>query len=257
MALALLEDDELERYARQLILKEVGGAGQTALKRARVALVGLGGLGCPAALYLVGAGVGQISLIDDDVVSMSNLPRQILYSAGDIGRPKVKVAAERLSAQNPYVRIDAHQRRLTNADLLQGHDLVLDGSDNFATRLMVNAAAVALGLPLVAGAIGPFDGQFGLFAGHLADQPCYQCFTGAAVDRPGQSCADQGVIGPMAGLMGSLMAFEAMRAIVGFGESAMGRLVIFDGLSGQQRRLTLPKDPACPICSRIPAAIQG
>lgn len=255
--MALLEDDELERYARQLILKDVGGAGQTALKRARVALVGLGGLGCPAALYLVGAGVGHISLFDDDIVSLSNLPRQILYSAEDVGRPKAKVAAERLTALNPHVRIDAHQVRLTDGDLLAGHDLVLDGSDSFDTRLMVNAAAVRLGMPLVAGAIGPFDGQFGVFAGHLAGQPCYQCFTGAAVDRPGQSCADLGVIGPMAGLVGSLMALEAMRVIVGFGENAVGRLMIFDGLSGQQRRLTLPKDPACPICRRTPAAIQG
>jgi adenylyltransferase/sulfurtransferase len=252
-------DDELDRYARQLILKQIGGAGQQALSRARVALVGLGGLGCPAALYLAGAGIGTLTLIDDDIVSLSNLPRQILYTSADIGAPKVEAAARALTAHNPHVEINAHNARLSaeSADRLAGHDLILDGSDSFATRLAVNAAAVRLHIPLVSGAIGPFDGQFGLFEGHRADAPCYQCLIGAAQDRPGQSCAEQGVLGPVAGLIGSLMAFEAIRALTGFGTPARGALTIFDGLSGQSRRLTLPKDPACPICGPTAAAIQG
>lgn len=254
-----LSDDELDRYARQLILKQIGGQGQRALASARIALIGLGGLGCPAALYLAGAGVGALTLIDDDVVSLSNLPRQILYTADEVGQPKVEAAARVLGAHNPHVRVSTHRQRLTaaNADMLAGHDLILDGSDSFATRLVVNAAAVRLRIPLVSGAIGPFDGQFGLFEGHLADAPCYQCLTGAAIDRPGQSCAEQGVIGPMAGMIGSLMALEAMRALIGFGTPARAALTLFDGLSGQSRRLALPKDPACPICGPKAAAIQG
>jgi adenylyltransferase/sulfurtransferase len=253
-------DDALDRYARQLILKQVGGAGQQALASASIALVGLGGLGCPAALYLASAGIGRLTLIDDDIVSLSNLPRQILYTSADIGRAKVEAAAQRLTAQNPHVQITPLNTRITPenaAAILANHSLILDGSDSFKTRLAVNAAAVALKIPLVAGAIGPFDGQFGLFEGHLPDKPCYQCLTGPAVDRPGQSCADQGIIGPTAGLIGSMMAFEAMRALIGFGTPASASLTIFDGLSGQSRRLSLPKDPACPICSPIPAAIQG
>lgn len=247
-------DDELDRYARQLVLKQVGGAGQQALKAARVALVGLGGLGCPAALYLANAGIGQLTLIDDDIVSLSNLPRQILYTSADIGRPKVEAAAQALAARNPHVDIIPMASRITAANaakILGGHHLILDGSDSFKTRLAVNAAAVALKIPLIAGAIGPFDGQFGLFEGHLPEKPCYQCFTGPAIDRPGQSCADQGVIGPTAGIIASLMAFEAMRALICFGTPASASLTIFDGLSGQSRRLSLPKDPACPICSPI------
>jgi adenylyltransferase/sulfurtransferase len=257
-------DDELDRYARQLILKQVGGAGQQSLKAASIALVGLGGLGCPAALYLASAGIGRLTLIDDDVVSLSNLPRQILYTSADIGRAKVDAAADQLAAHNPHIHITPLNIRITPqnaATILAGHDLILDGSDSFKTRLVVNAAAVALKIPLVSGAIGPFDGQFGLFEGHLPDKPCYQCLTGPATDRPGQSCADQGVIGPTAGLIGSLMAFEAMRALIGFGTSASASLTIFDGLTGQSRRLSLPKDPRCPICTPssgpTPAAIQG
>lgn len=247
--MSALSDPELDRYARQLILKELGGAGQLRLSQARVALVGMGGLGCPAALYLAAAGVGQLTLIDDDVVSLDNLQRQILYTSADIGRPKVEAAADRLKALNPHVEMRQVAARLTGDNaraLLSGHDLVLDGSDSFATRLVVNAACVALGLPLVSGSLGSFDAQLGVF--HGPDSACYQCLVGPAEDRPGQSCAEQGVIGPLAGLTGSLMAAEALREIIGFGTSQAGQLLLIDLLSGRQRRVALPRDPGCAIC---------
>jgi adenylyltransferase/sulfurtransferase len=246
-----LSDSELDRYARQLILKELGGAGQLRLRRARVALVGMGGLGCPAALYLAAAGTGHLTLIDDDVVSLDNLQRQVLFTSADIGQPKVEAAAARLAALNPHVEVHQQRQRLTPdnaARLLAGHDLVLDGSDSFATRLAVNAACVALGLPLVSGSLGTFDGQLAVFHGHEADKPCYQCLVGDAEDRAGQSCADRGVIGPLAGLIGSLMAAEALRELTGFGTSQAGQLLLIDLLSGRQRRVRLPRDPGCPIC---------
>lgn len=249
--MADLSDAELDRYARQLILKELGGAGQQRLKAARVALVGMGGLGCPAALYLAAAGVGALTLIDDDVVSLDNLQRQILYTVDDIGRPKVEAAAARLAALNPHVALHPVAARLDTDNapaLLEGHDLILDGSDSFATRLRVNAAAVALRIPLVSGAIGAFDGQVAVFAGHLPQAPCYQCFTGPAIDRPGMSCADQGVLGPTAGIIGAFMAQEALRALTGFGAGQMGQLMIHDGLSGRMRRAACPKDPGCSVC---------
>lgn len=255
-----LSDAELDRYARQLVMKELGGAGQLRLKASRIALVGLGGLGAPAALYLAAAGIGSLTLIDDDHVSLDNLQRQILYTVADIGQPKAKAAAQRLAALNPHVALHPQPVRLgadTATALLRGHDLVLDGSDSFSTRLAVNAAAVALGLPLVSGALGSLDGQCALFAGHLPGQPCYQCFTGPARDQPGRSCADQGVLGPLAGLVGSLMALEALRALAGIGTPAAGQLWLLDALSGRQRRVTVQKDPACPVCSLPPAAIAG
>jgi adenylyltransferase/sulfurtransferase len=244
-----LSDPELDRYARQLILKELGGAGQLRLKRARVALIGMGGLGCPAALYLAAAGVGHLTLIDDDRVSLDNLQRQILYTVADIGRPKVEAAADRLLALNPHVEVRPVAERLTaeNArDLLAGQTLVMDGSDSFATRLVVNAACVALGLPLVSGSLGSFDAQLGVF--RSPDSACYQCLVGPAEDRPGQSCAELGVIGPLAGLTGSLMAAEALRELTGFGTSQAGQLLLIDLLSGRQRRVALPRDPGCAIC---------
>ncbi len=251
-----LSDAELERYARQLILRELGGAGQRKLKAARVAIVGMGGLGCPAALYLAAAGVGQLTLIDDDTVSLDNLQRQILYAAADVGRPKAVAAADRLAALNPHVVLAPIEARLAaGTALLDGHDLVLDGSDSFATRLAVNAAAITAGVPLVAGSIGAFDGQLGVFKGHAPPLPCYECLVGAATDRAGTSCADVGVLGPTAGVIGSLMALEALREIVGFGDSQAGTLLIWDGLSGRQRRVRLPRDPGCAACGHLSAAI--
>ena len=256
----MLSDPELDRYARQLILKELGGSGQLRLARARIALVGLGGLGSPAALYLAAAGVGELTLIDDDHISLDNLQRQIIYSTQDVGQLKTAVATARLKALNPHVTLHARSQRLT-ADtapaLLAGQDLVLDGSDSFATRLVVNAAALAARVPLVSGSLGAFDGQLGVFKGHDPALPCYQCLVGPAQDRPGTSCADVGVLGPVAGLVGSLMALEALREITGFGTSQAGSLLIFDGLSGRQRRVRLPKDPGCKACGHGSAAIAG
>ena len=249
--MSLLSDDELDRYARHLVLREVGGRGQALLKAARVAVVGAGGLGSPCLLYLAAAGVGQLSIIDDDRVSLSNLQRQVLFATSEIGQRKAQAAAARLAAINPHVEATPLPERLTpeNAQaLLAGHDLVIDGSDSFSTRLTVNAAAVALGLPLVSGAIGPFDGQVAVFKGHLPGLPCYGCLVGAAADAPGQSCADVGVLGALAGIIGSMMALEALREISGFGPSTAGRLVLYDAMGARSRSLALPKDPACRVC---------
>jgi adenylyltransferase/sulfurtransferase len=247
----MLSDEELERYQRHIVLKEVGGAGQARLKAARVAVVGAGGLGSPCLQYLAAAGVGQLTLIDDDVVALSNLQRQTLFATGDIGRPKVEVAAGRLAALNPHVGLQPLATRLTagNAQtLLAGHDIVADGCDNFATRTETNRACVALGIPLVAAALGPFEGQLGVFAGHMADQPCYACFAGLPDDAPGTSCADRGILGAVAGLVGAAQALEVLRLLTGFGTGQLGRLWLYEGLTGATRTIRVPKDPACPVC---------
>ncbi len=247
-----LSDIELERYARHIVLPEVGGAGQARLKAAAVAMVGAGGLGSAALPWLAAAGVGRLTLIDDDTVSLSNLQRQTLYATADVGRAKVEVAAARLAALNPHVALHPRAVRLTAAtarELLAGHDLVLDGSDSFATRAQVNRAAVALGTPLVAAAMGPFDGQLGLFAGHLPDAPCWACFAGAAEDRPGETCADHGIIGALAGVMGGLQALEALRVLTGYAPRPFGSLLLFDGRAFVTRTVRVPKDPACPVCA--------
>jgi adenylyltransferase/sulfurtransferase len=231
----------------------VGGAGQKALLAARVAIVGAGGIGCPALAYLAAAGVGRVTLIDDDRVALSNLQRQILFGAADLGLPKVEVAAARLHALNPDCEVTPRAERL-RADnteaLLAGHDLILDGTDSFATRAIINRAAVALGIPLVAAAIGSFEGQIGCFAGHRADAPCWACFAGAAADRAGASCAEAGVIGALAGVIGALAALEAIRLITGFGPETVGRMLLFDAPGFAARTVRCPKDPACPVCGR-------
>lgn len=248
-----LTDAELDRYQRHIVLKEVGGSGQLALKSASVAIVGAGGLGNPCAAFLAMAGVGRLTLIDDDTVTLSNLQRQLLFETADVGRPKVTAAAARLSAMNPHVAISARPRRLSEAsatDLLAGHDVIADGTDNFATRSIVNRAAVALCIPLVSAAIGPFDGQLGVFAGHLAAQPCYACFAGLPADVPGTSCADVGVLGAIAGLIGAAQAIEILRLLTGFGSSQMGRLWLYEALNPASRAIRVPKDPACPVCGQ-------
>lgn len=248
----MLSDAELDRYQRHIVLKDVGGQGQRRFKAASVAVVGAGGLGSPCLQYLAAAGVGQITLIDDDVVSLSNLQRQTLFATCDVGRPKVEAASERLLALNPHIVVEPIRARLT-ADtataFLSGHHVVADGCDNFRTRSDVNRAAVRLGVPLVSAAIGPFEGQLGVFAGHLPDQPCYACFAGLPQDVPGTSCADIGVLGAVAGLIGAAQALEVLRLIAGFGESRMGRLWLYEGLSAEARSIRVPKDPACPVCS--------
>ncbi len=248
----MLSDAELERYQRHIVLREVGGEGQRRLKAARVAVVGAGGLGAPLIAYLAAAGVGRLTIIDHDSVALSNLQRQILFETGDVGMPKAGVAARRVAALNPHVDVAVAPERLCdgNADrLLQSHDVVADGTDSFAARGAVNRAAVRLGIPLVAAAIGPFGGQLGVFAGHRVDAPCWACLAGEAVDRPGTSCAEMGVLGAVAGVMGAAQALEVLRLIAGFGTPMLGRLWLWDSLDSAARLVRCPKDPACPVCS--------
>ena len=239
-------DDEVERYARHLVLREVGGPGQQALKAASVLIVGAGGLGAPAALYLAAAGVGRIGLVDADVVSLSNLQRQVLYATADIGQPKVNAAQRRLAALNPHVEITPHPVMLgeDNArDLIGAYDLVLDGTDNFEVRFAVNAACVAEGKPLVSGAIGRWTGQVGVFAG----QPCYRCLV-PEIPPDAETCVAVGVVGALAGVVGSMMALEAVKLITGAGEPLTGRLLLYDALAGETRTVRIGPDPDCQVC---------
>ncbi len=244
-------DSELERYQRHIVLREVGGVGQRRFRAASVAVVGAGALAAPSLQYLAAAGIGRLTLIDDDDIELSNLQRQTLFATADIGRPKAVVAAERLRALNPHVEIRPQVERLTaeNADaLLAGHDVIADGCDNFKTRSLVNRAAVRGRVPLVSAAIGPFEGQLGVFAGHLPDRPCYACFAGLPDDVPGTSCADIGVLGALPGVLGAAQALEVLRLVAGFGDNRLGTLWLFEGLSGASRLIRVPKDPACPVC---------
>ncbi len=239
--------DQIERYARHLVLKEIGGSGQNALLTARIAIVGAGGLGGPAALYLAAAGIGQITLIDDDIVSLSNLQRQIQFETKDVGQRKVDVLAQRLQTLNPDTAARPRHVRLTEETaqpLLCNHDLILDGTDGFATRFMVNDAALALNTPLISGAIGRFDAQVGLFG---RPGPCYRCLV---PDLPPQEerCAEVGVVGALTGIVGSVMAMEAIKHITAAGDTLTGRLWIYDGLTAESRTVTLPRDPDCPVC---------
>ncbi len=252
-----LTDQQLDRYARHIVLKEIGGAGQVKLLGSHVFLIGAGGIGCPAIQYLAAAGVGHLTVIDDDVVSLSNLQRQVLYTTDDVGRAKVEVAANMVSRINPDVRVNTLQRRITADDtptLFDGVDVILDGSDNFMTRLIVNDLAVAARVPLVSAAIGQFHGQLGTFRGWEADKPCYRCFVGDAHDPDDcDSCSEVGVLGAMVGLMGTFAAMEAIRVITGFGEDQAGKLQIIDGLAPSMRAIRLPKDPGCSTCANLVA----
>ena len=239
-------DEEVDRYARHLLLREIGGAGQQALKAARVLIVGAGGLGAPAALYLAAAGVGRIGLVDPDTVALSNLQRQILYDSADVGRAKVEAAAERLEGLNANVAIEQIAERLTPdnaAALMRPYDLVLDGTDDFATRFAVNAACLAEARPLVSGAIGRWTGQVGVFAG----RPCYRCLV-PDIPPEAETCATVGVIGALAGVIGAMMALEAIKLITRAGDSLAGRLLIYDALAAETRTVRVGADPACPAC---------
>ena len=243
-----MNDQQLDRYARHIILKEIGGAGQQRLLESHVALVGAGGIGAPAIQYLAAAGVGRLTLIDDDVVALSNLQRQVLFATDDIGQPKVEAAEVAVALLNPEVRVAPRQLRLTpdNAtELLADADVVVDGSDNFATRLAVADAARGLRAPLISAAVGQFDGQLAVFRGWERDKPCYRCLVGHDPDRPDTSCADQGVLGALTGMLGSLAAIEAIRAIVPFGADPAGTLLLVDALNFRFRTIGLPKDPGC------------
>jgi molybdopterin-synthase adenylyltransferase len=249
-----LSDEQLDRYARHIVLKEVGGAGQVQLLQSRVAVIGAGGIGSPVLQYLAAAGVGHITIIDDDRVSLSNLQRQVLFSSDDVGAYKVEIAAVRVRQINPDVAVSAVRARIgagNAAELLAGADVIIDGSDNFATRLVVADTANALRIPLVSAAIGQFHGQIGTFRGWEADKPCYRCFVGDAYDSDDcDSCSEIGVLGAMVGLMGSFAAMEVIRAITGFGEDQAGKLQIFDGLTPTMRAIRLPKDPGCSTCGK-------
>ena len=237
---------EVDRYARHLVLKEIGGAGQQKLKDASVLVVGAGGLGAPAALYLAAACVGRIGLIDPDTVALSNLQRQVIYATGDIGRDKVIAAAQRLCALNDMTEIDPLNFALTadNArELIRSYDLVLDGTDDFATRLIVSDACVDEDRTLVSGAIGRWTGQVGVFAG----KPCYRCLVPEA-PPDAETCSAVGVVGALAGVIGSMMALEAVKTIVGAGEPLTGRLLIYDGLAGESRMVRVASDASCPAC---------
>lgn len=240
-------DQERERYARHILLKEIGGPGQQRLKAATVAIVGAGGLGAPAALYLAAAGVGRLRLIDDDAVSLDNLQRQIIFRGGDVGASKVERAQVALAALNDNVAVEIEKQRLTDANaayLLRGADIILDGADDFDTRFAVNAAARALGAPLVSGAVGRWDGQVSVFA---RGGPCYRCFV-PNMPPDAETCARVGVVGALTGVIGSMMALEVIKLIAQAGDPLIGRVLVFDGLRGEARTIKLPRDPACPVC---------
>lgn len=247
-----LTDAELERYARHIVLRDIGGAGQVAICGAKVLMIGAGGIGSPAIQYLAAAGIGTLVIVDDDEVSLSNLQRQTLYTEADIGASKVEIAAARAEALNPGVTVRPLRARVSAeniGDLLRDMDVVIDGSDNFATRLAVADAANAAHVPLVSAAIGQFHGQLGIFRGWEADKPCYRCFVGDAHDSEDcDTCADVGVLGAMVGMLGSMAAMEAIRIITGFGSDQSGKLHIIDGLDLTMRAIRLPKDPACSTC---------
>ncbi|WP_165829003.1 HesA/MoeB/ThiF family protein [Caulobacter radicis] len=237
---------EVERYARHLVLREIGGPGQQKLKAARVLLVGAGGLGAPAALYLAAAGVGTIGLADADAVSLSNLQRQVLYAEADVGQPKVEAGAAHLAALNPNVAVVPHPVWLDagNArEIVRGYDLVLDGTDDFATRFAVSDACLAEGKVLVSGALGRWTGQVGVFHG----QPCYRCLV-PEIPPDAETCALVGVVGALAGVIGSMMALEAVKVITGAGQPLSGRLLIYDALAAETRTVRIGADPGCPAC---------
>jgi adenylyltransferase/sulfurtransferase len=247
-----LSDAQLERYARHIVLREVGGAGQTRLLGATVAVIGAGGIGSPALQYLAAAGVGRLIVVDDDRVDLSNLQRQTLFATADIGVLKAEAARAALARLNPDVTVEPRIARLDAANaaaLIAGADVVLDGCDNFATRLAVADAALAARIPLVSAAVGQFEGQLAVFRGWEADKPCYRCFVGDSPDRPETSCSEQGVLGAMTGVLGSLAALEAIRAIAPFGEDPAGKLLLVDALAFRFRTLALPRDPGCPVCA--------
>ena len=240
-------DDDVERYARHLVLAEIGGPGQQKLAAARVLIVGAGGVGGPAALYLAAAGVGTLTLVDPDTVALSNLQRQILFTGDDIGRPKVEAGADRLTALNPRVHIETVAGSLTAANaraLIAGHHVVLDGTDDFLTRFAVNAACVAEDVPLVSGALGRWSGQVGVFT----CRPCYQCLV-PEIPPDAETCARVGVVGALAGVVGAMAALEAIKLITGAGEPLTGRLMLYEGLSATARTVRITADPDCPVCS--------
>jgi adenylyltransferase/sulfurtransferase len=249
-----LSDEDLDRYARHIVLREVGGPGQARLREARVLVVGAGGLGSPAILYLAAAGVGTIGVVDFDTVSLSNLQRQIAHRTADIGTPKTESAARAVAALNPGVEVVPHPVRLTadNAlELIAGYGIVADGSDNFATRFLVNDACYLAGRTLVSAAVSEFDGQLATFKAHdkTGQWPCYRClFPEPPPPGTAPSCSETGVLGAAAGVMGTLQALEVLKEIIGIGDSMAGRLLIYDALGARFRDVRVKPDPACALC---------
>jgi adenylyltransferase/sulfurtransferase len=253
-ALPQLSQEEIRRYSRHLIMPEVGTEGQRRLKAARVLMIGGGGLGSPIGLYLAAAGVGTLGLVEFDTVDESNLHRQVLYGRSDVGRPKLDAALGRLAEVNPLIRLVPHNTRLDSGNALQlfeGYDIVVDGTDNFPTRYLVNDACVLTGKPNVYGSIFRFEGQVSIFWG--AKGPCYRCLF-PEPPPPGlvPSCAEGGVLGVLPGIIGALQANEVIKLIIGQGEPMIGRLLLFDALRMRFRELKLKKDPNCPVCSEHP-----
>lgn len=253
--------EQIDRYARHLVLREVGGPGQQKLLNSKVLIIGAGGLGSPVALYLAAAGVGTIGIIDDDEVSLSNLQRQIIHQSANIGRAKVESAKEAIEALTPDVKVIPYRERLTAenaAGIIRDYDVVADGCDNFDTRFLVNDTCFFEKVPLVSAAIGEFDGQIATFKGYEADLPCYRCLY-AEPPPPGSipPCAEAGVLGATAGVVGAWQALEVVREIVGFGEGLAGRLLLFDGLYAGTRTIKLPPDPGCSLCGANPTISRG
>lgn len=241
-------DEEVERYARQLVLREIGGPGQQRLQASRVLLVGAGGLGAPAALYLAAAGIGLLGLADPDQVSLSNLQRQVIFATEDIGGSKVDAARRRLESLNPNVRVQPHPVALTASNaalLIADYDIVLDGTDTFETRFVVNAACLSLGKPLVSGALGRWTGQVGVFC--RSGGPCYRCLV-PEIPPDAELCSTVGVVGALGGVIGAMMALEAVKLIISAPNTLTGRVLIYDALSAEARTVRLPKDPSCPAC---------
>ena len=248
-----LRDDELERYARHIVLPQVGGVGQRKLKAASVVVVGAGGIGSAVVPALAGAGIGQLTIIDDDAVDRTNLQRQPIFRDDQIGQSKAELAEAFVRSLNPQVEVSGVQERLTAdnaASLLAGHDLVIDGCDNFATRLVVGDTLTRLRTPLVSAAAIQFQGQVALFRGWEADKPCYRCFVGDAFDADDcDTCAEQGVLGALTATVGGFAALMAIRTIVGIGDDVAGSMFLFDGAALDWRKIRLPKDPNCRTCS--------
>ena len=253
----MLAPDRLDRFARHIILPEIGGAGQVALARAHVVLVGCGGIGSPALQYLAGAGIGRLTLIDDDVVEASNLQRQTIFSLADLGRSKADAAADWVRHFDLALEVHALRLRLdasNAAECIAGATVVVDGCDNFATRLAVSDACVGAGVPLTSAALGRFQGQIGNFAGHVPGQPCYRCWVGDAFDADDcDTCAADGVLGAMAGMVGTFGAMQAMRVILeghaALGDPQWGKLHLLDGLAPSLRTISVPVDTGCRACS--------
>ena len=246
-----LSETQIRRYARHIVLAEVGGIGQAKLVAAKVLVIGAGGLGAPLLQYLAAAGIGTLGVIDHDTVDLSNLQRQVIHREADVGRPKVDSAKDFIARLNPDVRVDTHNARFTAENamtLVGGYDLVVDGSDNFATRYLANDACHLAGRTLVSAAIMRFDGQLATFRSHRHDgSPCYRCLFGPQGPNPKESCADVGVLGALGGAMGSLAAVEVVKELLGIGQSMSGRLLLYDALSMEMRTLRTRQDPACPL----------